>query len=250
MALCPHPKLSPPGAARGAVHTSGLSSDTSAKETGRAGYPGRMHAGGSSPDSLAKTCVQTAKPKRVQKACGARSSTSSPHLFRKLPRSPTSPALAATHPKAWGPTAQEEEREAIQGGLIQATLAWLEHLFFFKKRAGRCSFKRGVVNDTENIIQSLQSWAPNGAKLLGFTTPPRGQGQRGIPEDKTKKEADRGHKRQVGAQSTGRSSGLRPLGATSSSGPVFLQNWVTAQCLIPVEAPRPWAGGFLHQLPV
>lgn len=67
-----------------------------------------------------------------------------------------------------------------------------------------------------------------------------------------KKEADRGHKRQVGARLQGRGSELPSLGAASSSGPVFLQNWVTAQCLIPIgeHTPRPWAGGFLHQLPV
>ena len=125
-------RLSPPGAARGAVHTSGLSSDTSAKETGKgAGYPGRMHAGGNSPDSLAKTCVQTAKPKRVQKACRARSSTSSPTSVQKTATlsHPRLPWLPPTQ-RPGDPQPRKRKREAIQGGLIQATLAWLEHLFF------------------------------------------------------------------------------------------------------------------------
>lgn len=60
----------------------------------------------------------------------------------------------------------------------------------------------------------------------------------------TRKEADRGHKRQVGGQAAGRGSGRPPLGAASSSGPVFLQNWVTAQRLIPIGEHAPSPGGW------
>lgn len=165
--------------------------------------------------------------------------------------------MVPTDPKAWRRTAKEEEKEDTGGARVQAALAWLEHLFFYKQ-ARHYTFKRRAVNDMENIIQSLQKRAPAGAKCAGLSftiSPPRGEGQREDLEDRNRKEAHKGQKRQVWGEpgcKEGAPGPLHSLGVAGGRRPRLslpVKVGVIAQWFFLFQKPAPWgAGGVLYLL--
>lgn len=89
-------------------------------------------------------------------------------------------ALALADPGGLGTHSRGRQRRGTDNK-VQAASAWLERLFF-KNEQDVTDFKRGAVNDMENIIQSSQRCRGVRAKCAAVSflaSPPRGQDRKG-----------------------------------------------------------------------